>query len=195
MSGTQSGEALHGLRNVNIGHVPPCPAVDSTAQLSWYALRTRPRHEKRVHTELQTKSVDCYLPLVDERHTWSDRQKIVKVPLFPGYVFTRIHNDISHRTLILRTTGVLGFIGVRGIGTAIPEEQIQAIQSVLEAKIPHFSHPFLDVGKKVRIIGGSLDGIQGIIISRNRDASLVISIELIQRSIAIRVFGYDLEPI
>jgi transcription antitermination factor NusG len=194
LSGTQNGGALHEFGVPRLGQAPPRAAFDSTADSAWYAVQTRPRHEKRVNAELQGRSIDTFLPLLDERHTWSDRQKIVQVPLFPGYVFTRIRNEACYRIPILRTSGVLGFVGVRGVGTPIPEEQIQAIQSVLAARVPYSGHPFLSVGKKVRIVGGSLDGIQGIITSKNRDASLVISIELIQRSIAIRVVGYDVEP-
>ena len=164
-------------------------------ELAWYALRTRPRHEKKVHLELQGKSIECFLPLLGEDHHWSDRRQIVQVPLFPGYVFVRMENKLEGRVLVLRTTGVIGFVGFRGTGVAIPEEQIQAIQSVVEAKITFGSYAFLNVGQKVRIVGGSLDGIQGIISGKKDEKRLVISIDLIQKSIAIQVKGFRIVPV
>jgi transcription antitermination factor NusG len=161
--------------------------------LAWYALRTRPRHEKRVYSELQRKSIHSFLPLLSENHSWSDRRQTIQVPLFPGYVFTRIQNDLPHRITVLRTEGTVSFLGCRGMGTPIPEEQIHAIQSILEARIAFGPYAFLNVGQKVRIVGGSLDGIQGVISKKNGEASLVISVELIQRSIAISIAGYRVE--
>lgn len=172
-----------------------CPADASATELAWYALRTRPRHEKRVHAELHEKSILSFLPLLSEAHPWSDRQQIVQAPLFPGYVFTRTKNDLNHRVTVLQTMGVLSFVGFRGVGTPIPDEQIQALQAILEARISCGPYAFLNVGQKVRIVGGSLDGIQGFISEKRGEASLVISVDLIQRSIAIRVAGYQVEPV
>jgi len=167
----------------------------AAADVSWYALRTRPRHEKRVHLELQAKRVESFLPLLSESHAWCDRQQVVQMPLFPGYVFTRLQNDMEHRVRVLRTKGVLSFVGFRGIGVAIPDEQIHAIQAVVESRISFGHYAFLSVGQKVRIVGGSLDGIRGIISEKKGETSLVISIDLIQRSIAVRVTGFRVEPI
>ncbi len=86
-------------------------------------------------------------------------------------------------------------MGFRGLGAAIPDEQINAIQSIVEARISFGSYAFLNVGQRVRIVGGSLDGIQGIINEKKGETSLVISIELIQRSVAIRVAGFRVEPV
>jgi len=166
-----------------------------TALMRWFAVQTRPRHEKKVARELLGKSVCNFLPLLSEKHSWSDRQREVQVPLFPGYVFVRLQDDLDGRIPVLRTMGVVGFVGGRGLGSAIPDDQIQAIQSVLDAKVPVGPYPFLKIGQMVRIIGGSLDGVKGIIAGKNGDASLVISIEMIQRSIAIRVAGYRVEPV
>jgi transcription antitermination factor NusG len=99
------------------------------------------------------------------------------------------------RVPILRTTGVLGIVGNRGVGAAIPEEQIRAVQAILQEGIPFTSFPFLDAGQRVRIRGGSLDGLQGIFLSRNGDESLVVSVEMIRRSLSIQVAGYRVEPI
>jgi transcription elongation factor/antiterminator RfaH len=163
--------------------------------MAWYAVRTRPRHEKRVHAELQEKSFESFLPLFSETHGWSDRRQMVHLPLFPGYLFARMQNDLHDRVRVLRTKGVVGFVGFRGRGLPIPEEQIHAIRSILDARITCGPYAFLNVGQKVRIVGGCLDGIQGIISEKKSEASLVISIDLIQRSVAIRVAGMRVEPV
>lgn len=165
------------------------------ADLVWYALRTRPRHEKKVHLELQEKSIESFLPLLTQSHSWSDRQQVIQMPLFPGYVFTRTQNKPEQRVRVLRTAGVVGFVGFRGVGVAIPDEQIHAIQSIVEASVSFGPYAFLKIGQKVRIVGGSLNGIEGIISEKKGETSLVISIELIQRSVAIRLEGFRVEPI
>jgi transcription antitermination factor NusG len=162
---------------------------------SWYAIETRPRHEKKVAADLKEKMIEVFLPLISEMHKWSDRRQVVQVPLFPGYVFVRIANAMNVRISILRSRGVQKFVGTRGVGTPIPECQIAAIRTLVEQRIPFTPHPFLSIGRRVRLRGGSLDGVEGILLAKNGDQSLVISVELIQRSVAMRVSGYLVNPI
>jgi transcription antitermination factor NusG len=166
-----------------------------TAVMSWFAVQTRPRHEKKVAQDLQEKSVTAFLPLFSSLHQWSDRRRLVEMPLFPGYVFVRIGATADDRIPVLRTNGVMNFVGIRGVGVPIPDGQIEAIQTILDHEIPFTPHPFLSVGRQVRIQGGSLDGLQGILVAKNSDQSLIVSVELIQRSLAIRVAGYGVVPI
>jgi len=195
LSGTQNGGAVFELTQSRSPQTPSQATVASENNFAWYALQTRPRHEKRVHAELQENSIHTFLPLLSERHFWSDRRQTVQVPMFPGYVFARMRNDLHQRVTVLRTRGIVRLVGVRGLGTPIPEEQVQAIQSIVTAKVPFGPYPFLNVGQRVRIVGGSLDGIQGIVQAKNGDASLIISVDLIQRSIAIRISGYRVVPV
>jgi transcription antitermination factor NusG len=162
---------------------------------SWFAIQTRPRHEKKVAIELREKGVTAFLPLFSSLHQWSDRRRLVQTPLFPGYVFVRIGGAADSRIPVLRTSGVLNFVGIRGIGVAIPDSQIEAVQTILDHQIPFTPYPFLSVGRQVRIQGGSLDGLQGILVAKNTDQSLIVSVELIQRSLAIRVAGYRVVPV
>ncbi len=162
---------------------------------SWFAVHTRSRYEKKVATQLGEKQIDSFLPTVKEVHYWSDRRKLVEQPLFPGYVFVRIPAEDRARVSVLRTTGVVGFIGVQGQGLPIPDQEIENIQKLLSSDIPFGPYPFLRVGQRVRIRGGYLDGIEGILVAKNSDESVVISVELIQRSLSVRVSGFDLEPI
>jgi len=166
-----------------------------TNGLRWFAIQTRSRHEKRVTADLREKAVEAYLPLRSTEHQWSDRRKVVDLPLFPGYVFVKIASDAPARVPVLQTDGVLGFLGVRGIGVPIPEEEIATIQTVLRGKIPVELHPFVKVGEKLRICGGSLDGLEGLLTGVEGRQSLVVSIDLIERSVAIRISGFNVVPV
>ena len=161
---------------------------------NWYGLHTRPRHEKIVARRLEEKGVTTFLPLVNEVHSWSDRKKSVQLPLFSCYVFARFVPNRSDRLRVLRVDGVFGLVGAGGEGAPIPDVEIDTVRSLLETQLAWSSHPFLKIGQRVRIRSGALDGMEGILVSRNGDRTLVISVEAIQRSLAVRVEGYEVEP-
>src|ERR1035438_6528505 len=161
---------------------------------SWYGLQTRPRHEKIVAHRLEERGVTAFLPLISEEHRWSDRKKTVQVPLFSCYVFAKFAPNRSERLRVLRVDGVFGLVGDKGEGAPIPDGQIDAVRSLVETELPWSAHPFLKIGQRVRIRSGALDGMEGILLSRNGDQTLVISIDAIQRSLAVRVEGYEVEP-
>jgi transcription antitermination factor NusG len=161
----------------------------------WYAIQTRPRNEKMVARQLQYQGVMTFLPLDTQVHRWSDRRKLVQLPLFPGYAFVHVLLSPETRLRVLHTESVVSFVGIRGAGTPIPDEQIGDVQMLLANNVPFAPCPFIRLGQRVRIRGGSLDGMEGILVARNSDQSLVVSVELIQRSLAIRIDGYDLETI
>jgi len=165
------------------------------AQPSWYAIRTRSRHEKKVADEIQAKGIPSFLPLMTRIHNWSDRRKKVELPLFPGYVFVHTASNPDTRLMVLRTFGVAGFVGSQGYGTPIPDKQIEDIRTIVDNGIGFEPYPFLHINQRVRIRGGSLDGVEGVLIAKNTDRSLVVSIELIQRAVLVRVTGYELEPV
>jgi transcription antitermination factor NusG len=172
----------------------PAPLAEAGVE-NWYGLQTRPRHEKIVMQRLEERGVTTFLPLVTEVHRWSDRKKSVQMPLFSCYVFAKFAPNRSERLRVLRVDGVFGLIGARGEGAPIPDEQIDAVRNVVEGQLPWSSHPFLKIGQRVRIRSGALDGLEGILVSRNGDRTLVISVDAIQRSLAVRVEGYEVEPI
>jgi transcription antitermination factor NusG len=163
-------------------------------QASWFAIQTRPRYEKQVIAELQEKGIKTFLPLCSATHQWSDRRRIVELPLFPSYVFVRIAAVQETRIAVLRTHGVNNFVGARGIGTPIPDGELAAVQEILKHRIPFQTYPFLKIGQRICIRGGCLNGIRGILTAINGDYSLIVSLEPIQRSIAIRLSGYQIEP-
>ena len=163
--------------------------------LLWFAVRTKARQEKRVAADLGEKAIQTYLPLWSVEHRWSDRRKLVKEPLFPGYVFVKIPQTAQARVPVLQTNGVSNFLGVRGVGIPVPDEEIKAVQQILREGIPVEPHPFLQVGQRVRICGGSFDGMEGLLTSMEGKQNLVISIEVISRSVAIRISGYKVVPV
>jgi transcription antitermination factor NusG len=161
----------------------------------WYAVHTRARHERVIAHRLREQGVTTFLPLVTEVHRWSDRRKSVELPLFSCYVFVKLSPTGEQRLSVLRVDGVLKFVGARGQGIPIAETQIESIRTLIGQQIPWSAHPFLQIGQRVRVRGGSLDGVEGILVSRNEDNTLVVSVDAIQRSLAVRIQGYDVEPV
>jgi transcription antitermination factor NusG len=151
------------------------------------------RHEKRVDERLQENRVLTFLPLMQQRRQWSDRRATTEVPLFSCYTFVRMVQRSEERLKVLRIPGVLGFVGSERGGTPIPNEEIENLQTAIREKVAFTVHPFLTVGKRVRIRGGSLDGVEGILVGQAGDKTLIVSVELLHRSVSIRVEGYDVE--
>jgi transcription antitermination factor NusG len=175
--------------------VPSPPATLETDVANWYALHTRARHEKAVSERLGEEGITTFLPLVTEVHRWSDRRRTVQLPLFSCYVFVKLVPGSKERMRVDRINGAFGIVGVRGQGIPIAEEQIEAVRTLITHQLPWSNHPFLKIGQRVRIRGGSMDGVEGVLLSRDGDRTLIISIDAIQRSLAVRVEGYDVEPV
>ncbi len=172
----------------------PIPLVGAETE-NWYALHTRPRHEKLVVQRLTERGVETFLPIISEVHRWSDRKKTVQLPLFSCYVFAKFLPKRTERLNVLRVSGVLGLVGSQGEGTPIPDGQIDAVRALIDGELPWSAYPFLKIGQRVRIRGGALEGLEGILVSRNGNQTLVISVDAIQRSLAVRVEGYQVEAV
>jgi transcription antitermination factor NusG len=168
------------------------PFISPGAQ--WYSIQTRYRFERKVTAQLQLKGLQTFLPLLEEFHRWSDRRQPVYVPLFSGYTFAHFDLSAGLRLELLHTEGVIGLLSIKGVAIPIPVKQIDDLQRLLSKKVPCALHAFLTTGQKVRIRGGCLDGLEGILEQRG-EKSLVISIESIQRAVAITIEGYELELI
>ena len=164
-------------------------------ELHWFAVLCRSRHEKLVATSLSSMGIANFLPTVSEVHYWSDRRKPVDTPLFPGYVFVQIPNSTGAQLRVLKTSGVVRFVGNQQGPLPIPEQEISDVQMVLQQKVHCSPYPFLKLGQRVRICEGALDGIEGVLVGRDSDSKLVISIEIIQRSLAISVYNFDVQPV
>jgi transcription termination/antitermination protein NusG len=164
-------------------------------QSRWYAVRTRSRHEKLVTRQLEMQGIQSFLPVISKINQWSDRRKEVQQPLFSGYAFVHVNQASNDRVRVLQTQGVVNFVGVNGVGVPIPDHEIDNINTLLTSKMDYSERPFLYIGQRVRISGGALDGLEGILTAENSDQSVVISVGLIQRSLSVRVAGYNVEPL
>jgi transcription antitermination factor NusG len=158
-------------------------------------VHTRSRHEKAVAAQLRRRGVDTYLPLVAEIHRWSDRRKLVQVPLFPGYAFIRACDSNATLAAVAQVESIVAIVGARPGGTPIPDAEMEAVHRLVSHNIPCVNYPFLKVGQRVRIRGGALDGVEGTLVAVKGSTTLVVSIELIQRSLAVRIEGYDIEVV
>jgi transcription termination/antitermination protein NusG len=158
----------------------------------WFAVETRHRFEKKVVAQLDNKGVRVFLPLLTEHHSWTDRQQGITIPLFPGYVFVHIDQSQDSCRAVLRTVGMIRFVRFGGVITAVPAKEIEDLQLLLQKKGLFSLHAFARTGQRVRIRGGCLHGLEGILVEHEKD-KLVISIQSIQRSLAVEIQGYDLE--
>jgi transcription antitermination factor NusG len=185
-----------GNRWDSISEALPAPMMaclpEKNASLGWYAIQTRYRFERKVTEALDRTGVETFIPLLSETHCWSDRKKIVQTPLFSGYTFVRLSPSPALQRVILQTTGVTGFVSSGNELMPIPPSQLENLRKVLSQELPCKLAPFLNVGRRVRVRGGCLDGLEGILIE-NDARHLIVSIESIQRSLAIEIAGYQVE--
>jgi transcription antitermination factor NusG len=151
----------------------------------WYALRVRSRYEKVVQRALQGRGYQEFLPLYRKNSRWSDRDKVVQVPLFPGYIFS--HFNSRHRVYIVTIPGVLHIVGTGNIPTPVPEHELEAIKRFLASGLTMTLHPFLQVGQRVVVERGSLRDLEGILLDVKGESRLIISVTLLQRSVAVQI--------
>jgi transcriptional antiterminator NusG len=185
---------VNGIEELGSSNLP-VECLDASKDAHWYAVRTRSRHEKLVARQLEKQGIQAFLPVVTKINQWSDRRKQVEEPLFSGYAFVRLDHSSVDRVRVLQTQGVVNFVGVQGAGVAIPDQEIDNISTLLASKVSYQERPYLHVGQRVKVVGGALDGLEGILTAENTDRSVVISIGLIQRSLSVRVAGYNVEPL
>jgi transcription antitermination factor NusG len=154
-------------------------------RLFWVALQVRPRTEKLVAIALHSKGIEVFLPLYTARRRWSDRVKELQLPLFDGYVFCKL--NLLYRMPVLTIPGVIQFVGIGKIPAPIEEAEIAALQSVIKAGLPSMPWPFLQVGQWVRVEHGALRDLEGILLHAKGSHRLVLSVSLLQRSVAVEV--------
>ena len=157
----------------------------------WYAAYTSANHEKRVSAQLGIRSVEHFVPLYESVRSWKDRKVRLQLPLFPGYVFVRLAR--YERLRVLQVPGVARLVGFNGLPCALPDSDIEALKMGLASGIRAEPHPFLSVGRRVRVKAGPLEGLQGVVVRRKNRLRLVISLDLIHRAAAVEVEATDLE--
>jgi len=154
----------------------------------WYAVYTIVRHEKKVNTALLNKNIETLLPLREFINQWKDRKKRVQLPLFPGYVFINISPENTKGLLhIYNTQGVIRILSSNGIYAPIPAEQIDSIKKLTECGLNFDLYPYLSEGKKVVVTSGPMEGVTGKVIKRKGQDRLIVSVDLIKRSVGVEL--------
>jgi len=157
----------------------------SKSQSSWFALYTRHKHEKVVARALESKGLETFLPLYSTTRRWQDRNKVISLPLFPCYVFLK--GNVDRRLDILTTPGVHSIISTAGQPAAIPSDVMDAVRRTVESGARVDPHPFLKHGEMVRIKGGILAGVKGILVRKKNVLRLVVSVEMLGKAVAVEV--------
>jgi transcription antitermination factor NusG len=166
-------------------------SLDVTSR--WYAVYSLSNHEKRVEVRLEAKGIEVFLPLSKVVKQWKNRTTaIVQQPLFTGYVFVRI--SPRERVKVLDTAGVLSLVGVAGKATPLPDSEIEALRSRFHLR-PFEPYPYLKVGERARIRSGPLAGFEGIVVRKDDRLRIVLTIDLIMRSVAVHVEAHEIEPV
>src|ERR1700756_4650080 len=168
---------------------------ESNSRTCWYAVSTRSRQEKAATNTLEALGIAHFLPLQAQKRQWSDRIQTIHAPLFPGYLFVHIDAWSSARLNVLKVPGVARFVGDNTGPLAIQNSEIDDIRRLVEGGVELAPHPFLKQGDRVRVVRGALAGVEGILTRIGPRLSVVISIEVIHRSLAITVSQNDVEPI
>jgi transcription antitermination factor NusG len=162
-------------------------------QKRWYAAHTHANHEKRVAEQLGRRDVEHFLPLYQSVRKWSDRRKRLEIPLFPGYIFVRL--PYRERLRVLEIPSVARLVGFNNLPTPLPDAEMEALRNGLTGPLHAVPHPYLKAGRRVCIIRGPLEGCQGIFLRTKGNSRVVLSIDLIMRSVAVDINAEDAAPV
>jgi transcription antitermination factor NusG len=171
----------------------PTEPRESDLQQNWYAAYTRANHERAVTAQLAERGIESFLPQYESVRKWKDRTVCLHLPLFPGYVFVRF--AIPDRLRVQQTRGLVHLLSFGGSPTPIPETEVQSIREILSHGVRTLPHPFLRAGRRIRIKSGPLRGLDGILVRRKNRLRLVVSVELILKSMSVEVDEADLEAL
>jgi len=160
--------------------------------LHWYAVRTRSRHEKLVRDQLDKQGIEPLLPTVKRLSQWKDRRKEIEVPLFSGYCFVRFAQ--REKGPVQKVTGVVEIVGSANRPEAIPEQEIDALRRLITSVLPYDPHPYLHEGTKVEVIRGPLQGVEGILLRKEKRHRLVIGVRLIEQAAVVEINVNDVVP-
>jgi transcription antitermination factor NusG len=151
----------------------------------WFALHTQHQHEKTVSRLLTGKGFQAFLPLYDTVHRWKNGLRQVSLPLFPCYVF--VQSPIERWLPVLTTPGIHSVVAFGGTPALIPRSEIEAVRRVVESAAKAEPHPFIRCGDRVRIKSGSLQGLEGVLVRKKSQWKLLLSVEMLERSVAVEI--------
>ena len=160
-------------------------AIGLNSHLPWFAVRVKSNYEKPVSAMLRGKGFEEFVPTYRSRRRWSDRVKLIDLPLFPGYLFCRL--DLDRRLPLLTTPGFLYLVGKGKTPEPVDEREILAIQSVIRSGIPALPWPAVTVGQKVRLERGPLRGVEGVVAKIADQHRIFVNVTLLQRAVSVQV--------
>lgn len=167
----------------------------SGAAPDWYAVHVKSRHEFVVFNELRKKRIEAFLPSMKKLSQWKDRKKLVEYPLFPGYVFVQVPSHPGALLTVLKTRGIVTFISLEpGVPTPVAPEEISSLKLLMESGKEIDIYPHLKKGTMVRVKSGPLKNAAGVLTKRETDYQFVVNIELLGRSVAVKIGVQDIEP-
>lgn len=162
----------------------------------WFALYVRPRHEFVVLSDLSSNGTEAYLPVAKKLRNWKNRKKLVEFPLFPGYLFARVHPVSEQILALLKTKGVVRILStVPGQPTQIADAEILALQALLASDKELNIHPELQEGRVVRIKRGIFHGVEGVVSKTGDSYFLHVNIAMLGRSVAVKLLSDDVEVV
>lgn len=173
--------------------VPLPPLEASVDEVHWYALRTCVNQEKRVAMRLEQRGIEFYLPLYRTVRRRSDRRVALSLPLFPGYLF--VHISLQERRKVAETPRVVNLVGGRSVPTPVCDDEIAVLRQGLSGGLHAAPCRYLTKGRRVRVVNGPFEGLEGILVQRRQGSRLVVSLHVIQRSFVVEVGEGDVEPI
>ena len=166
------------------------------ATFNWYAIYVKSKHENVAYVELRKKGVESYLPLVKKMRRWKDRLKMVEFPLFPGYLFVRVNPTPSGFVRVLRARGVVSLVsGELGAPLAVPDPEMDSLKIMIENGNDVDIYPGIKEGTRVAVTKGPLKGASGTVIRKEDGYILLVNIDILGRSIGVKVYADDLEAV
>jgi len=161
--------------------------------MRWFAVYTSSRHEKSAANHFADRKIETFLPLYRKTYRWPKRSAVtLELPLFPNYLF--VHISLERRIAVLSVPGVLAIVGRGPAPAALPDEEIESLRDGLALKAFE-PYPYLVAGERVRIRSGVMEGMEGILVRRKNDLRVILTLQLIQRSVAVEVDCEEVEPV
>jgi len=176
-------------QSITTGNLSEREKGKAEPQPLWYAAYTASRHEKKVAAHLKLRDVECFLPLYETIRQWNNGRHRVQMPLFPGYVFVRI--EMRDRTRVLQAPGLVQLVTFQGAPAALPDQEIETLRNALATGVLAQPHRYLNVGSRVEICRGPLQGMRGVLLRQQGQFRVVISVEMIMRSVVVEVEATD----
>jgi transcription antitermination factor NusG len=177
--------------STSIPETIPSGLAEGYVEKNWYAVYTWARHEKCVAEQMEQRQLSSFLPVYRTVHRWKDRHKQLELALFPSYVF--VHLALKDRVRVLQLPGVVHIVSARGVPVPLAEHEIETLRQGVGGKVKMQPHPYLQAGRRVRVRSGAMAGLEGILLRRKEGLRLVVSIEILMRSVAVEIDEADIQ--